>query len=261
MSELKKCSRCRSEIELKYFAINRKGDYNKTCETCLNKTRKTKAVITNINDPVPLKTTDTDFVDGMEEVTTTADSESSKPEEQYSIMVFDVEHSGTGENYVLQLSWGLYDDDGSLLLMNDFYVDPDDYIYINPHVVNKIGLSFEDLLTKPNRLPINELLTKFITDATNCKLLVSHNSTADINTMNKELERNGFDKINAQTYCTMKESKNYCNSKDCRGRLKNPTLNELHKKLFDDDIDSTMAHNSYYDVEICAKCYFKYKSL
>ena len=55
MSELKKCSRCRSEIQLKYFAMNRKGEYNKTCETCLNKTRKTKQ---------PLKRTDTDFVDG-----------------------------------------------------------------------------------------------------------------------------------------------------------------------------------------------------
>ena len=64
MSELKKCSRCRSEIELKYFAINRKGEYNKTCETCLNKTRKTKAVITTINDTVPLERTDTDFIDG-----------------------------------------------------------------------------------------------------------------------------------------------------------------------------------------------------
>ena len=39
MTELKKCSRCRSEIELKYFAINRKGEHNKTCETCLDKVR------------------------------------------------------------------------------------------------------------------------------------------------------------------------------------------------------------------------------
>ena len=39
MTELRKCSRCRSEIELKYFAINRKGEHNKTCETCLNKSR------------------------------------------------------------------------------------------------------------------------------------------------------------------------------------------------------------------------------
>jgi hypothetical protein len=37
MAELKKCSRCRSEIELKYFGINRKGEYNKTCINCLDK--------------------------------------------------------------------------------------------------------------------------------------------------------------------------------------------------------------------------------
>jgi len=39
MAELRKCARCRSEIELRYFTLNRKGEYNKTCETCLNKTR------------------------------------------------------------------------------------------------------------------------------------------------------------------------------------------------------------------------------
>ena len=37
MSELRKCSRCRSEIELKYFGINRKGEPYKTCDNCRNK--------------------------------------------------------------------------------------------------------------------------------------------------------------------------------------------------------------------------------
>ena len=37
MTELRKCSRCRSVIELKYFGINRKGEYNKTCINCLDK--------------------------------------------------------------------------------------------------------------------------------------------------------------------------------------------------------------------------------
>ena len=38
MDELRKCSRCRSVIELKYFGTNRKGEHNKTCITCLDKT-------------------------------------------------------------------------------------------------------------------------------------------------------------------------------------------------------------------------------
>ena len=40
MAELRKCSRCRSEIELGYFSTNRKGQYNKTCDGCLNKMRQ-----------------------------------------------------------------------------------------------------------------------------------------------------------------------------------------------------------------------------
>ena len=39
MTELTKCSRCRSEIELQYSAIYRKGEYNKTCDICLNQMR------------------------------------------------------------------------------------------------------------------------------------------------------------------------------------------------------------------------------
>lgn len=40
MTELRKCSRCGSEIELRYFSTNRKGEYNKTCDGCLNKMRQ-----------------------------------------------------------------------------------------------------------------------------------------------------------------------------------------------------------------------------
>ena len=65
MTELRKCSRCRSEILLKYFAINRKGEHNKTCETCLNKIRKTKPLSTVPTDFDLLKRTDTDFVDDI----------------------------------------------------------------------------------------------------------------------------------------------------------------------------------------------------
>ena len=56
------CSRCRSEIQLRYFATNRKGGRNKTCETCLNKIRK--PVSTEPSDFNPLKRIDIDFVDG-----------------------------------------------------------------------------------------------------------------------------------------------------------------------------------------------------
>ena len=46
MTELRKCSRCRSVIELTYFGINRKGEYNKTCINCLDKKKERDAIKT-----------------------------------------------------------------------------------------------------------------------------------------------------------------------------------------------------------------------
>ena len=40
MTELRKRSRCRSKSLLTYFAINRTGEHNEICETCLNKSRR-----------------------------------------------------------------------------------------------------------------------------------------------------------------------------------------------------------------------------
>jgi ribosomal protein L20A (L18A) len=37
MAELRKCSRCTSTIELKYFTINRKGEHYKCCDNCRKK--------------------------------------------------------------------------------------------------------------------------------------------------------------------------------------------------------------------------------
>ena len=46
MAELRKCGRCRSVIELIYFGINRKGEHNTTCITCLDKKQKQDAIKT-----------------------------------------------------------------------------------------------------------------------------------------------------------------------------------------------------------------------
>ena len=40
MAELRKCSRCRSEIKLTYFGSGRKGEPYKTCDTCRNKKKQ-----------------------------------------------------------------------------------------------------------------------------------------------------------------------------------------------------------------------------
>ena len=40
MTELRKCSRCKSEIDISYFGMNRKKEPYKTCDNCRNKTKQ-----------------------------------------------------------------------------------------------------------------------------------------------------------------------------------------------------------------------------
>ena len=177
--------------------------------------------------------------------------------EPYTI-VLDVEHTGCKESYLLQLSWGIYNDNGTLLRMSDYFLQPDNYIYINPHASKVHGITYESLLEKTNSLRIMDLLNRFIEDTKHCKTLVAHNMASDIKTINKELMRNDFDILSLSTYCTMVESKQYCELKDVKNRLKNPKLCELHKILFDYGLDSSKTHNGSYDAKMCAKCYFAF---
>ena len=50
MTELRKCSRCRSEIKIIYFGINRKGEPYKTCDTCRHKKKQIKIKQENCKD-------------------------------------------------------------------------------------------------------------------------------------------------------------------------------------------------------------------
>ena len=177
--------------------------------------------------------------------------------EPYTI-VLDVEHTGCKESYILQLSWGIYNDEGILLRMSDYFLQPDNYIYINPYASKIHGITYESLLEKPNSLRIIDLLNRFIEDTKHCKTLVAHNMASDIKTINRDLMRNNFDILSLSTYCTMAKSKQYCDLKDVKNRLKNPKLCELHEILFDYGLDSSKTHDGSYDAEMCAKCYFAF---
>ena len=177
------------------------------------------------------------------------------------IMVFDVEHTGCIYQHILQLSWCLYQHDGTLIKANDYFLQPDDTIYIHPRAIEKHNITHEVLLQKQNKLRIAELLNTFMADVHKCETLVSHNIKSDLNTLNNELRRHNMNDVNVNTYCTMVQTKMFCNCKDKRKRLKNPSLNDLHKTLFNEPLDPTKSHNSCYDVEMCAKCYFKYRNI
>ena len=44
MANLRKCPRCKSEIDISYFGMNRKKEPYKTCDNCRNKTKMANVV-------------------------------------------------------------------------------------------------------------------------------------------------------------------------------------------------------------------------
>jgi DNA polymerase-3 subunit epsilon len=250
MTNLQKCSKCKSEQELKYFSINKKGQLYKTCDNCRNKRLQSSSDKSIIVDAINLMHKTSELLQRVV-----------KEKNEKPIMIFDVEHTGCFETLILQLSWGLYKHDGTLIEMKDYFLNPAHELFIHPRAVEIHKISYSLLITKPNSLEISELLNTFMADVLKCETLISHNIKCDLKTLNRELLRNDMTEINVNTYCTMAETKQFCNSKDKINRIKFPTLNELHQKLFDCPIDKTKAHNSCYDVEMCANCYFKFKNI
>ena len=71
MANLQKCSRCKSEIDVSYFGLNRKKQPYKTCVNCRSKVKR---------PCTQLKRTDTDFVDDT--ISTTTPEITEEEEEQ-----------------------------------------------------------------------------------------------------------------------------------------------------------------------------------
>ena len=260
MTNLQKCSKCKSEQEFKYYSINKKGQLYKTCDNCRNKRLQSPNDKSLISDAVILMNKATQLLELIIENCDVPVEDNNENNEK-PIMIFDLEHTGCDEALILQLSWGLYKHDGTLIEMKDYFLKPTHEFFINERAIQIHKISYEILITKPNSLEILELLKTFIADVLICKTLIAHNIKSDLKTLNKELLRNDMNDINVDTYCTMLQTKKFCNSKDKINRIKFPTLNELHQKLFECSIDETKAHNSCYDVEMCAKCYFEFKNM
>ena len=136
------------------------------------------------------------------------------------------------------------------------------YLYISPRASGKHHVTCEALLHRPNELKLEILLNGCMTVLTKCKTLVAHSVKSDLGTLSNELLRcDMVNKSDINTFCRMAQARTYCNCKDVLNRLKQPRLDELYHKLFDEQVDNTLTHISCYDVEVCAKCYLKYIDL
>ncbi len=180
-------------------------------------------------------------------------------------LVFDTETTGLPKNWkapltdtdnwprMVQLAWQCHDKEGNFLFAKNHVITPDGYT-IPDDVVSVHGISTE--IAKEKGIPLKEALDDFMEDVKNSDFIIGHNISFDINIVGCELIRCGMEETlsSAPFICTMNESKEFCDLRR-NGKLKNPTLTELHIKLF--KVPFEEAHNAAADVESTTRCFLE----
>ncbi|MCW3784824.1 DNA polymerase III subunit alpha [Plebeiibacterium sediminum] len=181
-------------------------------------------------------------------------------------LVFDTETTGLPQKWnapltdtdnwprMVQLAWQCHDIEGNFLFAKNHVITPDGYT-IPEDVVAVHGITTE--IAHEKGIPLKEALEDFMEDVKNSKFIIGHNVTFDINIVGCELIRCEMDEqalVKAPMLDTMTGSKEFCGLTR-GGRLKNPTLTELHIKLF--KVPFEEAHNAAADVESTTRCFLE----
>lgn len=205
------------------------------------------------------------------------------------IIIFDTETTGLPKSrqslvtdtkewpHIVQFSYIIYDMTiNKLEKVEDFIIKLAAEIDIPEDSCKIHGITKE--ISNERGVSIKEVIDKFMSDLSDCNLLIAHNLEFDMNMiivelirMNKiarlteddesmELNNSNYEKITKiEKYCTMKETEKRCNikaiSKTGKEYTKYPTLGELHYYLF--RLYPKNLHNSLNDILICLRCYYK----
>lgn len=148
---------------------------------------------------------------------------------------------------ICQIAYMCVDDDYNIISEKEFKIkgidvgDSVKYHNLTNDILEKHGRCFKDV--------IKEIYEDF----NNCKSLIAHNINFDLNVLSSELYRSGYLKFSSMIRkknirCSMLILKNRVCALNKYGKVKYPTLTELHQYAFGNDIEIKNAHNAYYDV-------------
>lgn len=186
------------------------------------------------------------------------------------ILFFDTETTGliSKDNfpYIVQFSYIIYDTSlESIILKYDEIIHLPETIDIPDESTKIHHITTE--MSRNSSVEILDCLKEFIGHCKDVDLVVGHNILFDNKMVIGELKRHQQD-ITAfsdiKFYCTMQETTNFCNISArtkilSKPYIKYPKLIELHDKLFGENTLSLPLHNSFNDVMVCFKCYFKFR--
>ncbi len=183
-------------------------------------------------------------------------------------LIFDTETTGLPKNWnspitdgdnwprAIQIAWQLHDNMGNLLDHQDYLIRPDGFDI--PYDAERIhGISTE--LAMRDGFPLAEVLGKFKAALGETKFVVGQNVGFDIKIMGAEFHRldmqNQLQELPVLDTCT-ETTAQLCQIPGGRGgKMKLPTLTELHEYLFNTPFAE--AHNATADVEATTRCFLE----
>lgn len=184
-------------------------------------------------------------------------------------LFFDTETTGIPRNYkapasdsrnwprLVQIAWLLVDADANEIASAEHIVKPDGFT-IPPAAAKIHGITTDMALQTGVDLKL--VLAAITPQIEQAAALVAHNMQFDEKILGAEFLRAGdVNPLEPKLRkCTMQSATNFCRLPGPYG-YKWPTLQELHRKLFNQTFEG--AHQALADVRACARCYFELKRL
>ena len=176
-------------------------------------------------------------------------------ETKNNYIVIDIETTSANSSplYIIQIAYNIYDNNLQLLKMKNFIINENngkqDYFKkISMERIEKEGKNAADVL--------NELSQDF----DECRYIVGHNVKGfDMRHMSLYFEKYNIPyKYPPTIICTMKTTKYLVMARGVNNQLKETSLGELYKFLFENDLMSEdKSHTADYDIEITYKCLYR----
>lgn len=168
-----------------------------------------------------------------------------------NVLFFDTETTGTGAmDRVVQLAWSLNGAYHDHIIRPDGYRIPDAAIKVHG-ITNEMAADMGE--------PVSDVLAMFMSDVAKAEIICAHNIPFDRNKLLYEMSLLGEEgEVMMPVFAqkpgidTMAMSRTFVGARASNGRIKNPTLTELHMRLFSTGFD---AHNALSDVQALERCF------
>jgi len=192
-----------------------------------------------------------------------------------SYLFFDTETTGLPQNYkapvtdfanwprLVQLAFIVANEHAEIEAEGNWIIKPEGFI-IPEKAASIHGITTERAMTEGCDLRaalVNfaKIMSRMALTSNNV-LVVGHNIAFDEKIVGCEYLRCGLENWlpKAHRFCTMQASTDFCQLQGMYG-YKWPKLQELHRKLFNDDFAE--AHNAAADIQATVRCFFELKRL